>query len=49
LGEWGGEVRGKWRGARDVARCEGRGEVRGMWRCARDVARYEGRGEGERQ
>ena len=42
LGEWGGEVRGTWRGARDVARCEGRCEVRGTWRGARDVARGSG-------
>jgi len=26
LGGWGGEVRGTWRGVREVARCEGHGE-----------------------
>ena len=33
------------RGARNVARCEGRGEMRGTGRGARDVAKCEKRGE----
>jgi len=31
-----------WRGARNVARCEGRGKVRGTWQGAWDVARGSG-------